>query len=60
MVGKYFEGVIFKYNIPFLDCGSLPLFSVGAIHGFFVGHRVRDEGCFKVILQEISSLDMGN
>jgi hypothetical protein len=60
MVGKYFEGVIFEYCILFLDCGFLPLFSVGAVHGFFIGYGVRDEGCFEVILQEISTIDMGN
>jgi hypothetical protein len=60
MVSKYFKGIIFKYGIPFLDCSSLLLFSVGAVHGFFIGYRVRDKGCFKVILQEISTIDMGN
>jgi hypothetical protein len=60
MVGKYFEGVIFEYCILFLDCGFLPLFSVGTIHGFFVGRGVRDEGRFEVILQEIGTIDVGN
>jgi hypothetical protein len=60
MVGKYLEGVIFEYGILFLDCGSLPLFSVGAVHGFFIGCRVRDERRFKVILREIGSIDVGH
>jgi hypothetical protein len=60
MVSKYFEGVIFEYGIPFLNCGSLILFSVSTIHSFFIGHRVRDEGYFKVILQEIGTNDVGN
>jgi hypothetical protein len=60
MVGKYFEGVIFKYGIPFLNCGSLLLFSVGAIHSFFIGCRVRDKGCFEVILWEIGSINVGH
>jgi hypothetical protein len=60
MVGKCFEGIIFEYCIPFLDCGFLLLLSVGAVHGFFVGRGVRDEGYFEVILQEISTIDVGN
>jgi hypothetical protein len=60
MVGKYFEGIIFEYGVLFLNCGSLPLFLVGAIHGFFVGCRVGDEGYFEVILQEIGSINVGN
>jgi hypothetical protein len=60
MVSKYFEGIIFEYGVPFLDCASLLLFLVGAVHSFFIGYRIRDEGCFEVILQEISSIDVGN
>jgi hypothetical protein len=60
IISKYFEGVIFEYGIPFLNCCSLLLFSVGAIHGFFIGCRVGDKGYFEVILQEISSIDMCN
>jgi hypothetical protein len=60
MVGKYCEAIIFEYCVPFLNCGFLPLFSGGAIHGFFVGHGVRDKGCFEVNLQEISTIDVGN
>jgi hypothetical protein len=60
MVGKYFKGIIFEYGIPFLDCGSLLLFSVGAIHGFFIGRRVGDKGCFEVILWEFGSINVGH
>jgi hypothetical protein len=59
-VAEYFECIIFKYSVPFLDSSSFPLLLVGPVHCFLIGCSIRDEGCFMIILGEISRIDMGH
>jgi hypothetical protein len=59
-VAEYFQPIIFKYGIPFSDGSSFQLLSVGPIHCFLIGYRIRDEGYFLIILGEIGGINMGH